>query len=463
MNSSSLSTTPSRWEQTYSLGQAARFLGLTLLLQAVVLGGLEWAGVPDQAFDAIKGAASFDTPAAQIQWVESPENPFLEAACSFPDPCNGLVALARWKNAGLPAGEVPNVLMLTRGTLPGLLGRKDAVLQKEWETLAKDSVAALKASYPNVWAALRRNASAPMDRSQAFLLLHRAPEWSSLLTQPDLLEGFASLGSSEGEPPVTWVDARQALEVAVQETGLRSVRLPIQAFFDPAEMMTSAHRLRQINAELQQATGWKGGVLGLNGTVELTLQKPSSPGIAGEVSPDASGRLQMMTRWGAVAHEWFHAYDFVVQRTVFRRSMGHPLSDDHTRAWWSSESSVVDSMGRLVHRLKKDAPTWEQQRRERDALRETPYWTNNTEALAYAFEAMLWQRGLRAGIADPDRQLGGIGYIDSQWPLMEETALLDAAFAEHFQATARLELGVRHRPVTSPWVDPSSRRRATVF
>jgi hypothetical protein len=103
--------------------------------------------------------------------------------------------------------------------------------------------------------------------------------------------------------------AKQKLLDATDEAGLSSLRVPITMWENPADLELLAVNLKEANHELQGITGWSGGVLGLNGRVDLQI------GTAGENSFAAlagGGRITIHTTFLGIGHEFIHALDYAL-------------------------------------------------------------------------------------------------------------------------------------------------------
>ena len=121
-----------------------------------------------------------------------------------------------------------------------------------------------------------------------------------------------SLGSSlldeapAAASPATWAQARQALEDAVEQTGLAQLHVSASLVSTPAQTVALANHLVNLQADMADRLGVSGPVLGLGGRVRLDLALPSELGTHGQVVTAQHG-VTMRTALHALPHEHFHA------------------------------------------------------------------------------------------------------------------------------------------------------------
>lgn len=100
---------------------------------------------------------------------------------------------------------------------------------------------------------------------------------------------------------------------SVEDSGLRSFQWPAANGSSAATLTGFADQITRANTELSEQTGWKGGVLGLNGRLSIGLgmsQDGSSGYFSRGTLPTIVSRADY--GWGPVAHEWLHGLDNVM-------------------------------------------------------------------------------------------------------------------------------------------------------
>jgi hypothetical protein len=128
--------------------------------------------------------------------------------------------------------------------------------------------------------------------------------------------GRQRLNDKDGETVINAKElaiAKEKLLAATDVAGLSSLRVPFVIWEDPAELERLATNLTEANYELQNVTGWKGGVLGLNGRVNLQI---GIPGSVSFTAPTGGGAVTMTAAFDDVGHEFAHALDYALRTTA---------------------------------------------------------------------------------------------------------------------------------------------------
>lgn len=195
--------------------------------------------------------------------------------------------------------------------------------------------------------------------------------------------------------------ARVALLKAVQDSGLAGLRVPFPAWNDSINVLAVAKRVEESNALLQDLTGWKGPVLGLNGRVEWTVHNPLHLGITFYRGPD---QTVLLSGWEDLPHEWFHALDYALRDAPVNLDL--PGGATLTQQWSERAQAHHDhgdakhAWGTLHNRLRafslEREDSWFRNRDLRiQALRashdEDDQWRAGYLDQAYETTAFVWQ------------------------------------------------------------------------
>jgi hypothetical protein len=136
---------------------------------------------------------------------------------------------------------------------------------------------------------------------------------------------FSGAGLSKDTLPDTVAAARTEVQAALADTGLRSVRYPVQLPVNRQTLHALAGWIRTANEGLKGQTGWQGAVLGLKGRLDLVLASAPVANRAGITSPvlvvpgenGEPTRVAMLNvvlcedSLNTFAHEWTHALDYL--------------------------------------------------------------------------------------------------------------------------------------------------------
>lgn len=295
------------------------------------------------------------------------------------------------------------------------------------------------------------------EQAAAFLTAHGtdALAWQGILhsseavnndpgerfTWPDVLNYWHRLSpdrldEANSEPRTTgWgidpqaqdmASARADLVAAVAESGLASLRVPLPAWNDAANVRNVAQRVRESNALLQQVTGWEGPVLGLGGRVEWTVYNPLNLGATFHRSAQET---IVLSGWEDLPHEWFHALDYALRTapvdldasggaTLTQQWDAHSHGTDVDRTWGTLHDRLRNRATELGH-------AWYLDRDDRIARLKAShddddhwrarYLQHRHETIAFAWQAY-FQTHLGANAASWTREAnnGQMGPIDSE-------------------------------------------------
>ena len=350
-------------------------------------------------FDLLARSAAVE-PHAQVApapyaWA-LPDTPFVTAGAMADGGWSPLRMLEAWKAVGVTPDEAATVLMfLHEHALPTVLGRgqEAAVIAREAGMVSADM--ALAKGLPLAHAKLK--AIGPSTPIEGF-------DWenagsASMAPWLELVGEMGMLAPSMTDLPIDasagLVAAREALGNAASEAGVRELRVPLVVWGDALRLVDMAEGLRHANTDLQLITGWKGGVLGLDGRLVLTMGVVDHAMVDGHL-PDGS-MLAMEADWGELAHEWMHALDFVMARQVLHHPRIGTLTSHRkgwlqrwgappaAHAWWNAVDQIETAGAPWVARRQAELGKNALARRGFDPH----YWTDPSELLAYAWEARL--------------------------------------------------------------------------
>lgn len=276
----------------------------------------------------------------------------------------------------------------------------------------------------------------------------------------------SDIPATHAPPPkkVAMDQAIAAMEQAVRDAGLRSFSPSLWQMRSPEALLDTAEKLQAANAELERATGWKGQVLGLDGRVELSMgplvEVEVAPTAAALVAADATGRLQMVSGWNELGHEWFHAFDHVAAREVLVNPSARPLTENAQVLRSFHDQDIKVAIRNLNESLNDGSPNWERQREEVDDRNENVYFTRGTEVGAFAFAAYLNATG--AKVLLPSNYQDGLDLLEPhRAPSIEEREHQAPFFKAVFQATQPLNLSGHGAPKMKP-IDQWRSMRASV-
>lgn len=305
-------------------------------------------------------------------------------------PWSGKLMLAAWRAAGMSAAMAELALAGTRD------------LMVDWRLVkpSEAAAAATKARAAGYTFDSEFGASTARGRPviDPDILLAKGAKSSARGSARDWenLERALTRGPAFPDAPsdLTMAQAKAELERVGLAVGLRSLLLSPVEFETPQRVWLLAQGLERANAELEQLSGWKGGVLGLNGRVELTLRSPweySAFGIA-NMGPD--GRLEIVTAWSALAHEWFHAVDMVARTHALSRPIPDPLTNGVARADLVRAPKVVAAAMAIKAVVDDPKSRWKQTRQALEEEDDREYLARPSEAAAFAFGALASSKAL---------------------------------------------------------------------
>lgn len=196
----------------------------------------------------------------------------------------------------------------------------------------------------------------------------------------------APLYNPDDESPQKMAQALASLKMAVHDTGLNSLKIPLPMWSSSEHLNEVAFHLQQSNRELQSITRWKGAVLGLKEKVNLTITYAHDLSFA---SVADNGDIDIQSSFSSLAHEWEHALEYALAQQVgYKPTKGPALLtqavSDHVShplvQQWKIVGDHVDTAMRN---------TWYATLQEKSKLfpQNASYYANRHEHMAYTFEA----------------------------------------------------------------------------
>lgn len=220
----------------------------------------------------------------------------------------------------------------------------------------------------------------------------RATEFSQVLNVWEQFSQFtpegakAPLYNPDDETPQKMAQAVTALKIAIQDSGLNSLTIPLPMWSSSEHLKQIAFHIQQSNREMQTITKWDGPVLGLKERVNLTITYAHDLSIA---TVENNGKIGIQSSFAALAHEWEHALEYALAQDIgFKPTKGpalltyaassnisHPLVQK-----WKNVGENID---------KAMANTWYVSLQKKSAAfpENADYYAKKHEHMAYTFEA----------------------------------------------------------------------------
>lgn len=399
-----------------------------------------------QQYDA-GNTARIEATIAYIHWIDLPQSPFIAAGWTEHGEFSNAYMMERWWAAGVPSSDFNELIMLGRASAPTIMGTRDA---------AMEAVLAGNARRTNQEMATRWPEAAKRLADPQWLAEHTYVETDEATAQ--LIDGLemaiieeAAIDAVNGNEDYieveTQAEARAMIERAMEETGLRSLRLSSPWARDPQVMANVAYKLIQSNNELRERTGWDGEVLGLGGRVDMVFAQGGEKFSGATAVPDrikaGYSRLNITTTFKALPHEWYHGLDYVMAREVLVWGHGSTLAHDLQemgRGWGPDlvlhrHGALMDVVEHARTHLQELAPEWKLLRATARQRLDNPYFEDDAEMMAFAFEAQIrkWET---SSMGDPS---------------MDEAERQAPLFDAIFQEAAVLDLTSRAKINTGAW------------
>lgn len=411
-------------------------------------------GVIDEVAGLVSPQDKFTPGQINPTWINPPPNPILNHGLNPDGSLDHHRLTAAWLTAGATPDQIKDLVTVTNALKPVLMLRDDpsylGMLQRDQEKI----LGRFAFLHPDLWDKLNTidPQSIPANLSSMDLSASKTAQdihWSlSGLTPSDLIH-VENWRMEKGMPKPTvssMGDAKDLLETAALDAGLASIELPWTAFTNPQSIAKHAQAITHANDELQRGTSLNGAVLGLDGRIHLILARPSNT-VDGKVMLVNNNQLVMVSTYQALGHEWFHGLDYVMGREAFMRptkdtAIGQAGAFRHAH----HDHGLNDTLT-LAKQNGLGAPSWHarmtQLDQERQVERDTDtiYFTDPTEALAFAAERQFDLSGAslivrsRASIRDDQKD-----DYDFLYPSDQEAAAQAPIFQTFFTLAQSINL-----------------------
>ncbi len=220
----------------------------------------------------------------------------------------------------------------------------------------------------------------------------RITEFSQVLEAWEQFSQFTDSGvkaplyNPDDESPQKMAQALASLKMAVHDTGLNSLKIPLPMWSSSEHLNEVAFHLQQSNRELQSVTRWSGAVLGLKEKVNLTVTYAHDLSFA---SVSDNGDVDIQASFSSLAHEWEHALEYVLAQQVgYKPTKGPALltravSDDFVHPLVQQWKTVGEHIDTVM------SNTWYAtlQEKSKKFPQNAAYYANRHEHMAYTFEA----------------------------------------------------------------------------
>lgn len=113
--------------------------------------------------------------------------------------------------------------------------------------------------------------------------------------------------------------AQLLLNRTARDAGLASFRWDGLSTASESDVLSMAADLTAADIALSRLTGLPRGSLGLYGRIHLHLKEPTlgtGVSVSGRAKSNANGTVSIEAKPGSVAHEWMHALDFLINRSL---------------------------------------------------------------------------------------------------------------------------------------------------
>lgn len=222
---------------------------------------------------------------------------------------------------------------------------------------------------------------------------------------------------------------------SLDRSGLRSIQFNIP-YTEKKEYFINGIKegVEKANFEIKKISKWEGGVLGLNGRVNLILLRPLVSRNRGFAFISKNDELVIVSTWEALGHEWMHGVDFWLARLSYQNSNNLFLSKVSQQTLLTEHVSSQDFKGkeaeitsRLIDEISKGTPFWKMKKRELDiAYFRNEYMMSPSESVAFAFTHLLIEKDFDQLTGNMTSEIWG-GKLKK-----EEVKVIDKSFENFF-------------------------------
>lgn len=311
---------------------------------------------------------------------------------------NGADMIKKWKDMHIPPAQMmalTEVLILTQSPI---LSANPSTLQDAKNLSAHTCDIFQLSNLAQINTFLTKKSVAALEREgwlapgSTLVNSRRATEFSQVLNVWEQFSQFtpegakAPLYNPDDETPQKITQAVTSLKIAIQDSGLNSLTIPLPMWSSSEHLQQIAFHVQQSNREIQTITKWDGPVLGLKERVNLTITYAHDLSIATVAD---NGNIDIQSSFASLAHEWEHALEYALAQDVgFKPSHGpalltyaagnnlqHPFVEQWKKVGENIDSTMAHSWYATLQKKSVVFPenAW--------------YYAKKHEHMAYTFEA----------------------------------------------------------------------------
>lgn len=313
---------------------------------------------------------------------------------------NAVEMIKKWKDLRVPPQQMMalvEVLILTQSPIlsanPETLEDAKSLSRHTYDIFSVETLAQINA-FLDQKSIARLEIDGWLAPGATLVNSRNANEFSQVLEVWEQYSQFTDSGAKaplynpDDETPQKMAQAVNALKIAIQDTGLNSLTVPLPMWSSSEHLTQIAFHLQQSNRELQSVTQWSGPVLGLKEKVNLTITWGRDLSIA---SQTAKGEIDIQSSFSSFAHEWEHALEYILAQEIQYKPVKGPALI--TRAIADNIAHPVvqkwEYVGQTIDTTM--ANTWYPKLQEL-SLRSpsnAAYYSNRHEHVAYTFESFV--------------------------------------------------------------------------
>lgn len=313
---------------------------------------------------------------------------------------NAVEMVKKWKDLRVPPQKMMGlveVLILTQSPIlsanPNTLEDAKALSQHTYDIFSLESIAQIDA-FLDKKSIARLEIDGWLAPGATLVNSRKATEFTQVLDMWEQYSQFTDSGAKaplynpDDETPQKMAQAVTALKIAIQDTGLNSLTVPLPMWSSSEHLNQIAFHLQQSNRELQSVTQWQGPVLGLKEKVNLTITWGRDLAFA---SQNLNGDIDIQSSFSSLAHEWEHALEYVLAQEIqYKPAKGpalltraladrisHPVVQQWEHVSKTIDTTMADTWYPKLQQLSVRSPS------------NAAYYSNRHEHVAYTFESFV--------------------------------------------------------------------------
>lgn len=313
---------------------------------------------------------------------------------------NGVQMIKKWKDMGVPAQQMmglTEVLIVTQSPVlsadPSTLEDAKALSKHTYDIFTLQNLAQIN-DFLSKKSITRLEIEGWLAPGSTLVNSRRATEFSQVLDVWEQYSQFTDSGvkaplyNPDDETPEKMTQAVTALKIAIQDTGLNSLTVPLPMWSSSEHLNQVAFHLQQSNRELQSVTQWHGPVLGLKEKINLTITYGHDLSFASLAN---NGDVDIQASFSSLAHEWEHALEYVLAQQIgyapakgpalLTRAIADRVPHPIVQQWEQVGQTVDDTMRNSWYPKLKELSVRSPQN--------ATYYANRHEHIAYTFESFV--------------------------------------------------------------------------